>query len=100
MIPIVFCASFAPWFKLNAAADRSCSLRNQRSTRDGGIQRKIHMIDVMIAKPRISPISGDRKMKRIVFFHPLVLMMAKPALGIAAAAYPPMRACEELVGRP
>ena len=50
MIPIVFCASLAPWLRLNAAADTSCSLRNQRSTREGGIHRKIHRMDVMISE--------------------------------------------------
>jgi hypothetical protein len=38
--PIVFCASLAV-VQLNAAAETSCSYRNRRSTRDGGIQRKI-----------------------------------------------------------
>ena len=29
MMPIVFWASFAPWFRLKSAADTSCSFRNQ-----------------------------------------------------------------------
>ena len=45
MMPMVFWASFAPCFRLKAAADTSCSARNQRSTRDGGVQRKIQKID-------------------------------------------------------
>ena len=35
MMPIVFWASFAPWFRLNSAAETSWSLRNQWSTRVG-----------------------------------------------------------------
>ena len=33
MMPIVFCASFAPWPMLNAAADTSCRPRNVLFTR-------------------------------------------------------------------
>ena len=29
MIPMVFWASLAPWFRLNIAAETSCSFRNQ-----------------------------------------------------------------------
>ena len=35
MMPIVFCASLAPCIRLKAAADTSCSRRNQPSTRRG-----------------------------------------------------------------
>ena len=60
MMPIVFCASLAPWFRLNAAADSSCRRRNQRSTRDGGVHRKIQKIEVISNKPATRPMSGDR----------------------------------------
>src|SRR5439155_1118040 len=38
MMPIVFWASLAPWFRLKNAAESSCSRRNHRSTRDGGAE--------------------------------------------------------------
>ena len=39
MIPAVFCASLPPWLRLKNAADKSCSRRNQLSTRPGGMYR-------------------------------------------------------------
>ena len=39
-------------------------------------------------------------MKMIVLVHPPETMAAKPAFATAAPAYPPMSACDELVGRP
>src|SRR3954469_4376582 len=100
MIPIVFCASLAPWFRLKNAADRSCSRRNHRSTREGGVQRNSQKIAVISSSPAARPISGDRKMKMIVSFQPDGTIAAKPALATAAPAYPPINACDELVGRP
>ncbi len=44
------------------------------------------MIEVMIPKPSSRPISGERKMKRIVLVQPLVMIAAKPALATAAPA--------------
>src|SRR5262249_1229986 len=99
-MPIVFCASLAPWFRLKNAADRSCRRRNHRSTRDGGIHRKIHRIVVINASPRAMPMSGDSTMKMSVLVQPLGSTAAHPARATAAPAYPPIRACDELVGRP
>ena len=70
MIPIVFCASLAPWFRLKNAADTSCSRRNQRSTRAGGVPRNSQKIAVITRSPAARPMSGDRKMKMIVFVQP------------------------------
>ena len=39
MIPIVFCASLAPWFRLNSAAEKSCRTRNHLSTLAGVARR-------------------------------------------------------------
>jgi hypothetical protein len=60
--------------------------RDERSTRDGGIHRKIQRIDVMIPNPSSSPTSGDRKMKTIVLVHPLRMIAAKPAFATPAPA--------------
>ena len=86
MIPIVFCASFAPWFRLKKAADTSWSFRNHRSTRDGGVHRKIQKMAVIRSRPATRPMSGDRKMKRIVLLQPPGMTAAKPALATAAPA--------------
>src|SRR3954471_13183880 len=98
MMPIVFCASFAPWFRLKNAADTSCARRNQRSTRDGGTHRNSQKIDVMRRRPSTIPISGDKTMNTSVLVQPLARIEPQPAFATAAPAYPPMSACDELVG--
>src|SRR5687768_15220185 len=50
---------------------------------------------------RAKPMRGARKMNRMVNFHLVPhRMAANPALEIAAPAYPPMSAWEELDGSP
>src|SRR5262252_5715030 len=78
----------------------SCRRRNQRSTRDGGIQRNSHRINVIRDNPAPSPITGDRKMKMIVLVQPAGIIALNPAFATAAPAYPPISACDELVGSP
>src|SRR5262249_12403173 len=80
--------------------DKSCRRRNQRSTREGGVQRKIQWIATINVRPAVRPMSGERKMKMIVLVQPLGTMAANPAFATAAPAYPPTSACDELVGRP
>src|SRR5689334_19685866 len=48
----------------------------------------------------MNPIRGERKMKRIVLLQPPEMIAEKPAFATAAPAYPPMSACDELVGSP
>jgi hypothetical protein len=55
---------------------------------------------VMISRPSNRPISGERTMKISVLVQPLGIIAPKPALATAAPAYPPTKACEELVGSP
>src|SRR5918995_1695139 len=100
MIPIVFCASLAPCMRLNAAAETSCSRRNQPSTRLGGTQRNSQNIAVIRASPTVRPIIGATTMKTIVLVQPAGMITWKPAFAIAAPAYPPNSACDELVGSP
>lgn len=46
------------------------------------------------------PMSGASTMKIRVLVHPDTIIAAIPALATAAPAYPPMSACDELVGSP
>ena len=46
------------------------------------------------------PITGASTMKISVLVQPDAMSDPQPALAIAAPAYPPTRACDELVGRP
>src|SRR4030042_2157716 len=51
-------------------------------------------------KPKNKPIVGARTININVLYQPLAIITPKPVLTIAAPAYPPMRACEELLGNP
>ena len=55
MMPIVFCASLPPWPRLKSAAETSCPLRKNLSTRCGDQRRKIHITATMMAKPSSRP---------------------------------------------
>src|SRR5204862_6986972 len=100
MMPIVFCASLAPWFRLKNAADTSCARRNHRSTRDGGIHRKSHMMAVISNRPSSMPISGDNTKKMIDLVQQVGTTASHPAFAPAAPASPPISACDELVRSP
>jgi hypothetical protein len=84
MMPIVFWASLAPWFRLKNAADTSWSRLNVRSTRDGGVQRNAHRIASIRPKPSAIPMIGDRKMNRMVLVQPPGTSAANPAFATAA----------------
>ncbi len=86
MMPIVFCASLAPWPRLYAAADISCSLRKCRSTRDGAVPRQTQKIRTMKMKPSTKPMPGASTMKMSVLVQPAGMIAARPALAIAAPA--------------
>lgn len=50
--------------------------------------------------PRTIPIKGARTMKLSVFIQPAAIITPNPPLTIAAPAYPPIKACDELLGSP
>src|SRR6185436_4131440 len=54
----------------------------------------------MTSRPTVSPINGANTMKMSVIVQPDTITASKPALAIAAPAYPPNSACDELVGSP
>src|SRR5262252_6811831 len=109
--PAVFCASFEPWERLNAAAESNCSLRKYLSMRDGLDLRNSQYTAIIRKKADIMPMSGA---PTIIFkvnphsppgprFRASKLWLAPrryPTWAMADPAYPPIRACEELVGRP
>src|SRR5438105_4786385 len=51
-------------------------------------------------KPTVMPMSGARTMKTPILMSPAGTSEPKPALITAAPAKPPMRACDDDVGRP
>ena len=86
MMPIVFCASLAPWLRLKNAADSSCNRRKEPSTRLGRIRRNNHKMAVISPKPAARPMTGERKMKMIVLVQPDGMIATKPAFATAAPA--------------
>src|SRR5881397_2337593 len=100
MMPMVFCASLVPWPRLNSAAESSCKRRKYLSTRDGAVPRKIHCIVVMKNTPSSIPMTGERTMNNSVFVQPARMITRQPAFATALPAYPPISACDELVGNP
>src|SRR5262245_25054326 len=57
-------------------------------------------VPAMNAKPSSIPITGDKTMKINVLVHPEGMRTPNPAFATALPAYPPINACEELVGKP
>src|SRR5437764_4322737 len=49
---------------------------------------------------RTKPIIGGTKIKSTVLYQPVGMITPKPERMIAAPAYPPIKACEDEVGRP
>src|SRR6266487_2940779 len=100
MIPMVFWASLPPWPRLKAAAESSCRRRNSPSTRRGVALRNAHRLASISRKPRTMPNSGDRTMNSTVFWRLAALITDQPALAMPAPTKPPIRACDDEVGRP
>ncbi len=85
-MPIVFWASLAPCIRLKLAAEKSCSLRNHPSTREGVKPRNTHIVITVVTSPTIRPMTGATTMKTSVFVQPERITAPKPALATAAPA--------------
>ena len=87
MIPIVFCASFAPCACDSSAELASCALRKNRSTRTGTIFWKVQYTATIRTKPASPPTSGEMTMKDRVCTHfvPQVIAL-HPAFATPAPA--------------
>ncbi len=86
MIPIVFCASLAPWESEKSAELASWPTRKMRSTRPGDTRRKSQYTSTMSAHPSISPITGESTMNTSVFVQPATMIAPRPAFATAAPA--------------
>ena len=84
MIPIVFCASFAPCESEKKAELASCAARKKRSTRAGDVVWKIHMTMIISDQPRNMPMSGESTMKTSVLVQPERMSAWNPAFATAA----------------
>src|SRR5437870_10533671 len=75
-------------------------VRNHRSTRSGRCLRTIQLVATVTIIPINIPMIGDRKMNATGFVQPPGINATKPAFATAAPPYPPISACDELVGSP
>src|SRR5690349_9547122 len=111
MSPAVFCASLEPWARLNAAADNSCSFRKYLSIFDGVDLRNSQYTMIIRVYADTMPISGAPMIiLRVKGQSPLALRLSasiqwshpriRVTWAIAAPEYPPISACDELVGSP
>src|SRR5439155_13701411 len=101
MTPIVFWASFPPWPRLNAAAERSWVRRNPRFNRSIFRYRwNAHITATRMVNPRNSPMIGESTLNTAIFLKPSACSDPQPALATAAPAIPPINAWDEDVGSP
>src|SRR3989338_10109343 len=100
IIPIVFCASLEPCEKEKTPEETSCNRRNQRSTTLGDMRKQIHRTIHINRSPNNNPTTGERTMAPTILLKPAYWTAARPDCATAAPAKPPIKACEELVGRP
>jgi hypothetical protein len=100
MIPIVFCASLPPWPKLKAAAENNWAIRDHLLIEAKGCLNRIQFAATLNTNPKIIPINGATAMNITVLYQPAAMITPKPLLAIAAPAYPPIKAWDELLGNP
>jgi hypothetical protein len=62
-------------------------------------RRKSQLTTTMLKAPSRKPNTGEKKIPSATKAQPSGRMTASPALTTAAPRKPPIRACEELVGR-
>src|ERR1019366_3329729 len=100
--------SLDPCDRLNIAADINCSLRKYTSIFAGVVERKSQNTAIINMYAETSPINGAQKINSTVSGHCPTISpssacwnpFVQAAWAIAAPAYPPISACEELVGSP
>ena len=101
---MVFWASFEPWLNPMKPALASCALPKIAETMRGRTRLKQIMIAVMSSKPQTNPATGDSNMGRTTFGQSPVDQRRTahfpPEPASVAPQRPPMRAWDELDGRP
>ncbi len=100
MIPMVFWASLRPWLMLKIAAEKSCRCLKKRLEDSTLLLRERFRVTAINKNPKINPIKGDIMMKLDVFMMPFQTRISNPPFTRPAPIKPPIRACEELLGRP
>ena len=86
MMPMVFCASLAPCKRLKAAADTSCILRKNLSTRRGAGFRSTQWLIAISSRPTNMPDQRRHDDEDQRARPPLDMIAMKPAFAIAAPA--------------
>ena len=84
MMPMVFCASFAPCESEKSAELVICMPRKSGSTAARRAFRKIQVVAIMRPQPAAMPTSGETTMKISGLIQPERINAAKPAFATAA----------------
>src|SRR5919202_1916687 len=101
MTPMVFCASLAPWLNETKAAERTCAPRKVRLSGPGAQARRSQYRASITRKPITSPARGEsRPGSTTLWMMPWPWTKAGPWATSMAPIKPPMRACEEELGKP
>ena len=100
MIPIVFWASLAPWLNEKSPADTSWRRLNTFSISAPGAFRKVQPMAAVSPRASTPPIRGESTMAMIGLTHPDRISAPRPALATPAPPKPPIRACDDELGRP
>ncbi|MNX92569.1 hypothetical protein D3C86_1247180 [compost metagenome] len=103
MMPMAFWASLEPWLKLMKAAAKICSTRKPSRTWCGRKRRQIQYSPITSEKAITKPSTGESTRLCTMLeklLGPSQWMEPKPWPAIPAPTMPPIRACEELEGRP
>ena len=99
-MPIDFCASFEPFEKAIIAAETTCILRNLSFMKCGEKFAKSRKIMFMITIPVRKAIAGDAISPIKIFPIPTKFKPFVPTDIKTAPIKPPIKACDELDGRP
>src|SRR6478609_7959115 len=100
MMPMVFCASLAPWPSEYSEAETNCRARKVLSALIGATLRKLQETISTSSSASAQPLAGDMKIATKVLPSPHQTIEEKPALASPAPTRPPISACEELDGMP
>ncbi len=100
IMPIVFCASFAPWPKDTAAAETTCRPLNGRASSDHFVTFWITTTRAVAAMPTLSATAGETTIATAVLRRLVQFTASVPPAASPAPTRPPITAWLEEEGIP
>ena len=90
MMPMAFCASFAPWLNAMKLAETSCMRENSRKARARGTRKNTQLRITISTSPMANPKNGDNTIASSTERRPENLTAAVPPWVNAAPTSPPI----------